>query len=159
MVRLRCTAIAAIAALTLVAAACGSDSPADTEGATTGPANTSVSTTMPTPSDSSETTPSLTAKPLPGASTPSGSVEPGLQPAVDIAVADVATRTGVDPSAITVVSARNVTWPDGSNGCPQPGMNYIQVQVDGAEIILAANGATYRYTLGGGQGPKLCTNG
>ena len=37
-------------------------------------------------------------------------------------------------------------------------MMYTQVQVDGAEIILAHGSTTYRYTLGGSVGPTLCTN-
>jgi hypothetical protein len=106
-----------------------------------------------TPDDSQPTEPSRTLAPV---STPGADVPEGLTSAVDIAVADLAARLGVDPSAITVVSARDVTWPDGSIGCPQPGMNYTQVQVDGAEIVLAVNGITYRYTLGGSRGPTLC---
>ena len=66
---------------------------------------------------------------------------------------------GVDPSKVVTVSAENVTWPDGAIGCPQPGMMYTQVQVDGAEIILQVDGLSYRYTLGGSKGPTLCTTG
>ncbi|MEN8239843.1 MAG: hypothetical protein ABFR53_11670, partial [Actinomycetota bacterium] len=47
---------------------------------------------------------------------------------VAVAVADLATQRGVVPSRIAVVSAESVVWPDGSLGCPIPGMRYTQVQ-------------------------------
>jgi hypothetical protein len=141
-------------------AACGSDSKsADTSpgsAATTSAASTtlaSVSSTPPAPNGPS------TSRPLEVANSTPGSVPEGLQPAVDIAVADLAGHLSVDAGKIVTVSARDVTWPDGAIGCPQPGMMYTQVQVDGAEIILQVDGISYRYTLGGSKGPTLCTTG
>jgi hypothetical protein len=145
-----------LVALVAVATACGDSSGAgrDTASATAPQPSTSAAMSTSTPDDSQPTEPTRTFTPV---STPAADVPEGLTSAVDIAVADLAARLSVDPSAITVVSARDVTWPDGSIGCPQPGMNYTQVQVDGAEIVLAVNGITYRYTLGGSRGPTLCT--
>ena len=41
-------------------------------------------------------------------------------------------------------------------GCEQPGTVYMQVLVDGAEIILSANGSAYRYTTDDSGVPRLC---
>ena len=141
-------------------AACGSDSKsADTSpgsAVTTSAASTTLATVSSTPPADSGPSTSRTFEVV--ASTP-GSVPAGLQPFVALAVADLASRLGVYPSKVVTVSAENVTWPDGAIGCPQPGMMYTQVQVDGAEIILQVDGLSYRYTLGGSKGPTLCTTG
>ncbi|MGZ4680129.1 MAG: hypothetical protein ACXV98_04295 [Ilumatobacteraceae bacterium] len=84
-------------------------------------------------------------------------IEPGMQGLVDQAIADLAKRLSVDAASISVVSADAMVWPDGSVGCPQPGMNYTQVTVDGALIVLSASGTTYRYHSGGSRAPFLCT--
>ena len=83
-------------------------------------------------------------------------IDPALQGLVDQATADLASRLSVDASTIATVSAKSVTWPDGSLGCPRPGMNYIQVTVDGTLIELSANGTTYSYHSGGSRAPFLC---
>ncbi len=70
------------------------------------------------------------------------------------AVEDLAARVGVDADAVTVVSARAVTWPDSSLGCPQPGMRYLPRVVDGSLVELEVAGARYRYT--GGSPLRLC---
>ena len=87
-------------------------------------------------------------------STPS--VDPALGSFVATAVADLASRLGVDASEVSVVSARMVTWPDRGLGCPQPGMVYPQVQVDGTKIELSVRGTVYAYHSGGSRGPFLC---
>jgi hypothetical protein len=84
-------------------------------------------------------------------------VDPVLEGVVAQAVQDLAARAGIDPGEITVVSAEPVVWPDGSLGCPQPGMRYIQVPEDGALIQLEAAGRSYRYHTGGSRTqPFLC---
>jgi len=85
-------------------------------------------------------------------------VDPGLQPLVDMAVADLAEKLGVAALSITLEAARLVTWPDSSLGCPQPGMEYLQVLTDGSVIELSAGGTVYEYHTGGNQYvPFLCT--
>jgi hypothetical protein len=74
------------------------------------------------------------------------------------AVDDLAALLGVETNAIEVVSVEMVVWPDGSLGCPQPGMAYIQVLQDGLRIRLAADGAIYEYHSGGRRAPFLCKN-
>ncbi len=86
----------------------------------------------------------------------SGPVDRVVAPLVEVAVADLALRLGVDRSAVSVSSAAAVVWPDRSLGCPHPGMVYPQVTVDGALIELAVDGRTYRYHSGGSRGPFLC---
>ena len=80
----------------------------------------------------------------------------GLQPIIDLAKADLAQRLSVGVETIAVSGAESVVWPDGGLGCPQPGMVYTQVQVDGTYIELIAGGVVYPYHSGGSQGPFLC---
>jgi hypothetical protein len=84
------------------------------------------------------------------------SIDPGLQPYIDIAVADLAARLGVEPATITAQSAVLMVWSDGSLGCPKPGMQYPQVLTDGAKIVLVVDGTAYAYHAGGSTKPFLC---
>ncbi|GAB2650607.1 hypothetical protein [Kribbella swartbergensis] len=77
---------------------------------------------------------------------------------VEQAKADLAKRLGVDAAQVTVISSTEVTWPDGSLGCPEPGMNYTQALVPGSRIILEAGGKQYHYHSGGTRPPFLCTD-
>lgn len=95
-----------------------------------------------------EPTPTTTGAP--------GTVEPGLEPFVSAARTLLAEHISVSESAITVVGAESVVWPDGALGCPRPGVEYPQVQVDGYRIVLTADGLRYAYHGGGGKGPFLC---
>lgn len=87
---------------------------------------------------------------------PTASIDPGLQPYIDIAVADLAARLQIAPDDITTLSAVLVVWPDASLGCPKPDMQYAQVQTDGAKIVLRADGSSYDYHAGGDTTPFLC---
>lgn len=83
-------------------------------------------------------------------------VEPGLQPYIDTAVADLAERLSIDAGQIAVSSATLKVWPDTSLGCPQPGMRYTQVPTDGALIVLTVDGKPYNYHAGGSRPPFWC---
>ena len=85
-----------------------------------------------------------------------GKIDEGLKPYIDLAVADLAGHLGVDPSAVTTLSTVVVVWPDGSLGCPEPGMSYTQVLVDGALIELGVGNDVYRYHSGGSTKPFRC---
>jgi len=61
------------------------------------------------------------------------------------ATADLADRTGLDPSTFTVVRSEQVQWPDGSLGCPVPGQMYTQMVTPGYWIVLEAGGTAYDY--------------
>jgi hypothetical protein len=106
------------------------------------------------------------SRPLPSApalSTIPPSEEPltGEVPAAILAelVADAAERAAVDPEAIEVVQATEVTWNDGSLGCPEPGMSYTMALIDGYHVILAADGEEFDYRVSGRGGFKLCEDG
>lgn len=72
------------------------------------------------------------------------------------AVADLAARLGVPATAIEVLKAEQVTWPDGSLGCPEPGQAYTQAQVDGYRVVLQHDGRVYLYHAGGDGPIFLC---
>ena len=87
--------------------------------------------------------------------TPSTSGTP--TPAAEQAIADLVTRLGLtDPSAISVESVDEVTWRNGSLGCPAKGMQYTQVLTPGTRIVLIHDGTTYEYHAGGGRDPFYC---
>jgi len=86
----------------------------------------------------------------------SGSIDPALQPFIDVAAADLSQRLGVARSDLTVESAVLTVWNDASLGCPNPKMQYAQIPTDGAAIELVAAGTTYWYHSGGTRGPFLC---
>lgn len=77
-------------------------------------------------------------------------------PLVIQAKEDLATRLGIQPSEIELLSYEEVVWPDSSLGCPQPGMKYLQVPQDGALIRLSAQDQVYNYHSGGNRGVFLC---
>jgi hypothetical protein len=77
-------------------------------------------------------------------------------PIVAPARVDLAERLGVDPEELEVVSAEEVTWPDGSLGCPEPGMSYTQALVDGSKVVLGYDGRVYLYHAGADGPPFLC---
>ena len=80
----------------------------------------------------------------------------GWQTPTERAVADLAQRLDIDFSDLTIELVEEVTWPDGSYGCPQPGMRYVQVIIDGYRIVLSYAGQIYRYHGGVGRSPFLC---
>jgi hypothetical protein len=75
---------------------------------------------------------------------------------VELAKADLARRRAVAPDTIRIVEVRDVTWPDPGLGCPQPGMAYKQVPVDGLLIRLESGGQLFEYHSGGSKAPFLC---
>lgn len=62
----------------------------------------------------------------------------------------------LDRSSMTVVRAQSVVWPDGSLGCPEPGMTYTMATVDGYWVELSAGGTTLDYRVGSKGAVKLC---
>ena len=50
-------------------------------------------------------------------------------------VADAAKRFGVAESAVVLTRAEQVTWSDGSLGCPEPGRMYTQNLVPGYLVV------------------------
>jgi hypothetical protein len=97
-----------------------------------------------------EETPTMNEVPIP---TP---LDPGLEKIVIQAKDDLSQRLAIDPGQIELYEVASVTWPDGSLGCPQPGMMYTQVQVDGLLIRFRVEGRIFEYHSGEGQPPFLC---
>ena len=122
-----------------------------TEPAAPAPEDAGAGTTLPAISISPNANPDLVAAttvPTPGANDLSGFDLDPDSASVRGAVEDLADRLSIETSAVTVVSARAVTWPDSSLGCPIPGMQYLQVLTDGTEVVLEAGGETHRSTGG-----------
>lgn len=79
-----------------------------------------------------------------------------IDAAIHRARTDAARRAGIAAGSIELVSAEAVTWPDGSLGCPQPGMAYTQALVPGYRIRLRARGQVLDYHAGRIGMPVLC---
>jgi hypothetical protein len=75
---------------------------------------------------------------------------------VDQAVVDAGGEFGVDPEDIEVVTAEEVTWPDGSLGCPEPDGMYTQALVQGYRIVLDVDGREVHFHGAQGEPPFLC---
>ncbi|NJN16769.1 MAG: hypothetical protein HC822_11105 [Oscillochloris sp.] len=88
----------------------------------------------------------------------SPNVNPALAPLVDQARADLAARLSIAADQIETIEAQAVIWPDGSIGCPEPGVNYMQVLTEGAFISLRASGTIYNYHSGRGREPFYCAS-
>ena len=87
---------------------------------------------------------------------PTPTEEPMPDGPLAAAVADLSSDTGVDPDDIQVVVNQEVTWRDGSLGCPKPGMFYTQALVDGYRIVLRAGGEEVAYHGSAGKPPFRC---
>lgn len=155
-----------IALLALFGTACGAGPLADGNGddpTTTAAPSADTSTSLePVPGTITPADPPVTSEPDPGAplpEQPTAKIPRALEPFAAAAVADLAKRLGVDESTITVAVAEFMVWPDGSLGCPEPGMAYTQVQVEGSRAVLIQGNSTYFYHGGEGvPGPFLCEN-
>lgn len=164
-------------ALIVTLAACGpTPGGSGTSGATaptaTGrPAATLPMVVMPTPVPTTAPPPAVTAtRPPPTAPAPPLAnpppvaatkpvVDAGLARAIANAQADLVRRFGPTALGATVVQAEAVEWPDGSLGCPQPGMMYPQVITPGYKVVLESGGQTYVYHGDRSGNMKLCETG
>ena len=75
---------------------------------------------------------------------------------IGLAKQDLARRKGFPIDEIEFVDFESVIWPDGSLGCPQPGVAYTQVQHEGYLIHLRYTGHIFSYHGGGEITPFLC---
>lgn len=128
--------------LVLGLAACGAGAEPSAESSTTTsvPSDTTTSVAPETTSTESPTT-------MP--------VDPDLAtitPARD----DLARRLDVDADEIEVLVAEEVTWPDGSLGCPKEGKSYTQALVEGSQVVLRHGDRVYDYHAGSDDQPFLC---
>jgi hypothetical protein len=78
---------------------------------------------------------------------------------LDAILAAAAEHSGLSASDIEVVQAEQVTWPDGSLGCPEPDQMYTQALVEGYQVVLDAGGEELDYRVGSGGSFRLCEGG
>lgn len=128
-----------LAVLALVLAACGGG---ETEDTTT----SSTPTTEP---------PASTTTPEPGV-TPPTYLDDELVDRVRQLASD---ESGIEPDAFEVETATEVTWSDGSLGCPQPGQSYTQALVDGYWVVLTHEGETFDFRSGADGDFHRCLDG
>ena len=81
---------------------------------------------------------------------------PGEAALVGLAIKDLAGRLNISLDSVHFVQFESVVWPDGSLGCPQPGVEYPQVQREGYRIHLRYADRLYDYHGGENRTPFLC---
>ena len=84
--------------------------------------------------------------------------DPGLQSLIEKTKEDLAQRLSSSVTQINLIEATEVEWSDSSLGCPQPGMDYLQVITPGYLIRLEAGGQEYEYHSNRDTYFVLCEN-
>lgn len=93
------------------------------------------------------------SEPPPG----SGDAPDGIPETVWAALlADLGQRLNEPMPDPAIVTAKAMTFNDGSLGCPQPGQAYTQALVDGYQIVVEVDGERYDYRSPGGDSVRLC---
>lgn len=100
--------------------------------------------------------PFRTAPQLPDRGTPSPGADATPTPTQWAAILTDLAERGVATADVELVSARQVTWNDGSLGCPKPGSSYTQALVPGMQVLVLAAGTQYDYRFGRSSVPRLC---
>ena len=59
--------------------------------------------------------------------------------------ADAAQRFNIPASAVVLTRAEQVSWPDGSLGCPEPGRSYSQALIAGFRLVAMASAGDLLY--------------
>jgi hypothetical protein len=110
------------------------------------------------PSSSAEPAAAASAAPstAPSAASASASAFPVPAELLARVVTLAADETGLDPTAIVIVSAEPVTWKDGSLDCPKIGVMYTQGIEDGYKVVVTAGARTLDYRWGRSGDPRLC---
>ncbi len=72
--------------------------------------------------------------------------------------ADLLAKVTADSTQVQVTRAEFVQWPDGSLGCPQPGIEYTQAIVPGYWVVLEVEGQSFDYRVTEKGYFQLCTN-
>jgi hypothetical protein len=105
-----------------------------------------------TPPAGGEETGPLSPLPLPVQPGPSGEegAVPGEVPEelLENILKDLQERKGIAAEEITIERAEAVVWRDGSLGCPQPGMMYLQVLTPGYLVVVRVGDDLYSYHAG-----------
>ena len=162
--RQRTAALAAALALTLSACGTSADDASD-PGATPAPTATTSPEDTTSPSSPSTEEDSVKPSPIPvpdpgDAGLPTGPVPDSIvgRPDVQAAISAEAERTGAAVEDVTVEGWAEVTWSDGSLGCPEPGMMYTQALVPGYQLILGVDGTLASYHAAKDKPFSYCAN-
>lgn len=86
----------------------------------------------------------------------SDTAAPPTEDLVQAAVDDLAEREDVDPGDVQAGQLEQVTWPDGSVGCPIPGQAYTQALIEGTRLVLTVDGTDYAYHGQGEEPLEYC---
>lgn len=84
---------------------------------------------------------------------------PQQQEIIEAAARDLNVQTDVPVDEIELVSAAHVIWPNGGLGCPEEGMAYAEVQIEGMFITLRAGNQTHTYHTDATNQFVLCRDG
>ena len=82
----------------------------------------------------------------------------GSQGLIEKAKEDLAQRLSISRIQINLVEMTEVEWSDSSLGCPQPGMDYLQVITPGYLILLGVDAQRYEYHSNRDTYFVLCEN-
>jgi len=151
---LRTTTVLAVCALLLGACGGSSDGATDSTGGIT---ETAPSPSVPDSSGTADTIETTVPTETTGAGE-EGAPTLDYEDEVAVAISDLVERIGVDPEDVTVRIVEEVTWRDGSLGCPLPGMNYTQALIDGVRIVLDVEGDLYHYHASLEKDPFYCAD-
>jgi hypothetical protein len=109
------------------------------------------------------TAPPLTAAPTAIPSQPAASPAAAARPPTELVAAArqrLAQRLGVPADSLTLQSATEMEWPDGSLGCPAADQLYPQVITPGFLLVFGDGAQTYAVHTGGSEQQMiLCENG
>ena len=103
-------------------------------------------------------TPSVIPAPIPTGKTPpvKGEVPQAILESI---LKEAAAQAKVDRDQLVIARAQSVVWSDGSLGCPEPGMMYTQILVNGYWVIIEAGSKQYDFRVGSGGSFRLCPPG
>jgi hypothetical protein len=81
------------------------------------------------------------------------------QAILDPILKEAAALAKVSREQMVIVRAQSVIWSDGSLGCPEPGMMYTQILVNGYWVVIEAAGQKYDFRAGSAGNFRLCPGG
>lgn len=146
----RLTATLMLVALAMQACSSGAGPTAPVSGVASPPVPVTLAPTTPAPSPLVASIEPPTAIPGTNDAIPASYIE--------AAIADAASRAGVGPADVIVVSAQSRDWPSGALGCPVMGFMYTDMITPGYRIVVEAGGQSYDYRAAA-RGPgeiRLC---
>ena len=108
-------------------------------------ASTTPGSPSPTGVASSSAGSGAAASPTPSGGSAAPPDDLRTRPTVAAAIADTAKREKVRPDQVVVAAWSEVTWNDGSLGCPAKGKSYTQALVEGELLLLQTDTGLFQY--------------